>query len=73
MRITGASFEGLTNRFERDGAVEGYAAVTGIWSHGQLRAIRQAAPESAPHDYPRLESSLPGPERRLATLGLGRW
>jgi hypothetical protein len=56
VRITGASFDDLTNRFERDGAVEGYAAVAGIWSDDQLRALRQTAPEGAPHRYPRLES-----------------
>jgi hypothetical protein len=56
VRITGASFEGLANRFERDGAVEGYAAVTGIWSDGRMHAIRQTAPETAPDHDPLWES-----------------
>src|SRR5260221_12756318 len=52
VRIAGAGFDDLTNRFEHDGAVEGFATITGTWSHDQLRAIRQAAPENAPHQYP---------------------
>jgi hypothetical protein len=30
VRITGAGFVDLTNGFERDGDVEGYARITGI-------------------------------------------
>jgi hypothetical protein len=56
VRITGASFDDLTNRFERDGAVEGYAAVTGIWSHDQFRATRQVTPEPIPDGGPRWET-----------------
>ena len=33
VRIAGANFDALSNRFERDAAVEGYASVTGIWSY----------------------------------------
>jgi len=56
VRIAGAGFDDLTNRFEHDGAVEGVATITGTWSHDQLRAIRQAAPENAPHQYPRWDT-----------------
>jgi hypothetical protein len=49
VRITGANFDDLLNRFEHDGAVEGYATVTGIWSDDQLRAMCQAPSESTPH------------------------
>jgi hypothetical protein len=56
VRITGARFEDLTNRFERDGAVEGYARVTGTWSDDQLHARRQTTPPSTPHPHPRWES-----------------
>jgi hypothetical protein len=42
VRIVGADFGAeLTGRFERDGAVEGYATVTGIWAADRLQAERQ--------------------------------
>jgi hypothetical protein len=56
VRIAGASFDDLINRFEHDGAVEGFAKVIGVWSHEQLRALRQTAPEDAPHTYPRWDT-----------------
>lgn len=72
VRITGASFDDLTNRFERDGAVEGYVAITGIWSDDHLHATHQAAPESAPHPFPRWESPpCPPPAGGWPHLGSG--
>src|SRR6266704_6661849 len=65
VRITGVNFDALGNRFEHDGAVEGYASVTGIWSHDQFRAIRQTTAENTliviragtrRHARPRLEA-----------------
>ena len=56
VRVTGASFDHLADRFQRDGEVEGYAAITGIWSGDRLRAIRQTAPEGSPHRDPRWEA-----------------
>jgi hypothetical protein len=53
VRVAGARFEALTNRFERDVDVEGYAAITGIWSRDRLRAIRQRLPEDSPYRGPR--------------------
>jgi hypothetical protein len=44
VRITGADFAALANRFEQDGAVEGAATVTGVWSGEQLRVDRQTPP-----------------------------
>ncbi len=44
IRITGADFDAVSNRFERDGAVEGGALLTGTWSGGQLHVEQQAAP-----------------------------
>jgi hypothetical protein len=42
VRIVGADFgDGLERRLERDGAVEGYAAVTGVWAADHLRGERQ--------------------------------
>lgn len=42
VRIVGADFSvELTHRFERDGAVEGHATVTGVWAAGRLRVERQ--------------------------------
>jgi hypothetical protein len=44
IRVVGADFDAVSNRFEADGAVEGWALVTGTWSGGQLHVERQAAP-----------------------------
>lgn len=44
IRITGADFDAVSNRFERDGAVEGWALVTGTWSGELLHVEQQAAP-----------------------------
>jgi hypothetical protein len=42
VRIIGADFSAeLTHRFERDGAVEGYATVTGTWAADRLHVERQ--------------------------------
>jgi hypothetical protein len=73
VRIVGANFDGLTNRFEHAGAVEGYATVTGIWSDDQFRAIRQTTPESSPHRYPRWKSPpCPPPAGGWPRLDWGR-
>lgn len=45
VRIVGANFAELSGRFERDGAVEGYATLTGVWSASQFRVDRQALPQ----------------------------
>ena len=42
-----------TRRFEQDGLVEGWAAVTGTWSGEQLRAERQDPPVRHPAAHPR--------------------
>jgi len=49
VRVAGADFGAVMGRFERDGAVEGWATVTGTWSGGQFRAGRQdpSAPRPA--------------------------
>lgn len=44
VRVVGADVGAVTNLFERDGAVEGWALVTGTWSGGQLHVEQQAAP-----------------------------
>jgi hypothetical protein len=73
VRIARASFDGLTNRFELDGAVEGYATVTGTWSDDQFRAIRQTTPENSPHRYPRWETPpCPPPAGGWPRLDWGR-
>jgi hypothetical protein len=48
VRVAGADFGAATRRFELDGAVEGWATVTGTWSGGQLRAERQDPPAPRP-------------------------
>lgn len=41
VRVIGANFDELNNRLEHDGAVEGFATLTCIWSREQLRAEQQ--------------------------------
>jgi hypothetical protein len=53
VRVAGANFEELTNRFEDDGAIEGFATLTGTWSAGQLTTQRQAIPEHEQGRWPR--------------------
>ena len=48
VRVAGADFGAVAARFEKDGSVEGWAAVTGTWSGEQLRVERQDAPVSEP-------------------------
>jgi hypothetical protein len=44
VRVVGADFDAVSDRFERGGAAAGWALVTGTWSGGQLHAEQQAAP-----------------------------
>ena len=48
VRVAGADFDAVAGRFEKDGLVEGWAAVTGTWSGEQLRVERQDAPVQPP-------------------------
>lgn len=48
VRVTDADFGAVTRRLEKDGAVEGWATVTGTWSGGRLRVERRAPPGSRP-------------------------
>lgn len=49
VRVVGANFDDLNDRFEDDGAVEGFATLRGIWSANLLRTDRQTVPESLNH------------------------
>jgi hypothetical protein len=63
VRIAGADFGELSDRFERDGAVEGFATLTGIWLATHLRVEAQALPEHQPHESPRWQMPpCPAPE-----------
>ena len=53
VRIVGADFDELSGRFQRQGAVEGYAILTGTWSAGHLRVEHQAPPERQRGERPR--------------------
>jgi hypothetical protein len=48
VRVTGADFDAVQDRFEQDGAVEGLATVTGVWSGEQLQVERQTRPKPSP-------------------------
>jgi hypothetical protein len=53
VRVAGADFDAVARRFEQDGLVEGWAAVTGTWSGEQLRAERQDPPVRTPAAHAR--------------------
>jgi hypothetical protein len=53
VRVAGADFDAVARRFEQDGLVEGWAAVTGTWSAEQLRAERQDPPVRTPAAHAR--------------------
>src|SRR5260370_23865726 len=57
VRVVGAHFGAVTDRFERDGAVEGWALLTGTWSGGQLAVEQQTAPP--PRSAPRPRWGVP--------------
>jgi hypothetical protein len=44
IRVTGADVTNLTNRFEADGMVEGFASLTGTWSPDRLQVQHQGVP-----------------------------
>jgi hypothetical protein len=48
VRITGANFATLANRFEQHRAVQGSATVTGVWSGDHLRVDQQTPPPPPP-------------------------
>jgi hypothetical protein len=53
VRVAGADFDELAGRFDDEGAVEGSATLTGIWSADQLQAQRQASPSPRDAPWPR--------------------
>lgn len=53
VRIANVDFDELTNRFERDGAVEGRASLTGVWIGSHLQVEHQAPPKRRPRESPR--------------------
>src|SRR5216683_5075734 len=53
VRVAGADFDAVAGRLEKDGSVEGWATVTGIWSGEQLRVGRQDAPVPEPAAHAR--------------------
>jgi hypothetical protein len=63
VRVVGANFDELSDRFEHDGAVDGFAALTGIWSANQLRVERQMLPGRPYRERPRwVTPPCPAPE-----------
>jgi hypothetical protein len=63
VRVAGADFGAVAARFEQDGSVEGWAAVTGTWSGEQLRVGRQDAPVPEPAAHARwVTPPCPPPE-----------
>ena len=53
VRVAGANSDAVTRRFEHDGAVQGWAAITGTWSGVQLQVERQDAPVPQPAAHAR--------------------
>src|SRR6266566_5112726 len=71
VRVAGADFDAAAGRFEKDGAVEGWATVTGTWSGEQLRVEKQdasvpdpAAPAARQLAVRRTQPVDQGPARR---------
>jgi hypothetical protein len=63
VRVAGADFDAAAGRFEKDGAVEGWATVTGTWSGEQLRVEKQDASVRDPAAHPRwVTPPCPPPE-----------
>jgi hypothetical protein len=61
--VAGADFGAVAARFEKDGSVEGWAAVTGTWSGDQLQVERQDAPVPASAAHARwVTPPCPAPE-----------
>ncbi len=48
IRVVGADLDLVENRFEKAGAIEGWAAVEGLWSGEQLEVDRQSRPSPEP-------------------------
>jgi hypothetical protein len=48
IRVVGADLDVVVNRFEKAGAIEGWAAVEGVWSGEQLEVDRQSLPSPEP-------------------------
>lgn len=61
VRITGADFATLANRFEQHGAVEGSATVSGVWTGGQLRVNQQTPPSRPARVHPWVIPPCPPP------------
>lgn len=47
IRIEGADFDHVTTRYERDGCVEGFATVYGVWLEDRIRIDRQTTEHRA--------------------------
>jgi hypothetical protein len=61
--VVGANFDEVNGRFEQDGAVEGFATVTGTWRHDHLRAEEQALHGDSPYEPARwVTPPCPAPE-----------
>jgi hypothetical protein len=75
VRVTGADFDAVQDRFEQDGAVEGLATVTGVWSGEQLQVERQTRPKPWPWPVcrsPLGDPAVPASAWRLAYRGAAR-
>jgi hypothetical protein len=63
VRVVGADFAALSNRFERNGDVEGWAFLTGVWSRQQLVVEKQAAPRAdTARRHSRISPPCPPPD-----------
>lgn len=61
VRVAGANFGDLETRFGRDGTVQGFARLTGIWSGNLLRVQQQARPQGQPGSRLPRWATPPGP------------
>src|SRR6266581_680814 len=66
VRVAGADFDAVAGRFEKGGAVEGWATITGTWSGEQLGVQRQGAPVAEPAAHARWVTPPCPPPRAAA-------
>src|SRR6266699_415107 len=69
VRVAGADFDALAGRFEKGGAVEGWATITGTWSGEQLGVTAGRAGRGTGGACPVDDAPVPAPRERLALGG----
>jgi hypothetical protein len=59
--VEGADFDHVTQRYERDGSIDGYATIDGVWFQDRIRADRQTDELPAPRHPKWSDPPCPAP------------